>query len=269
MSDVSIAIILRTLTALVLLTTACKKEHLLSDNSEIKKDEGPLAGLAPGYPFLDGFFYCDVNQYLLADSSGYEWRISGLAMFNDSAKKIDSDLDPDKDIEQIYVSGNLNLGEVSLSEFPLAFNDYSHVYSGRPHRVMPPDTSVRWHVQGFADQAILNDPFVSPFPKINSSKSEYIQLNKSDEFKLEVSDYFSGYDSIWLSLPKLSVAKMKPGSSYVQYDARMMKYAYPNGIGNLRAHINASKYYYSKHAGRYYQYIFVVKYPIAVTINNK
>lgn len=251
------------------LIIGCKKEPAPAVEAPHSPDAAPVAGFAPGFPAVSGYFYCDVAQDILPDSSDYEWRISGLGVFSEPADKLDYELNSEKDIEYISVSGNLHVGEVTLNEYPLAFNDYSKFYKGRPRQPMSPDTSIRWRVQGYMDQALIDDAFAQPFPKFNSGKSLNPVLRKSQDYKLEVSDYFFNYDSIWMTVPNLALAKMKPGTSFLQFDARHVKYAYPSGHDSVRAQLKASKYYYAKHAGRYYQYVFVAKFPISIVFTNQ
>src|SRR5687768_394411 len=156
------------ITLLHVLIIGCKKEVTPAPPAQHSSDEGPAPGFVPGFPVASGFFYCDVSQYPLPDSSDYEWRISGLAVFKEPAEKLDYEIDPDRNIEQIHVTGDLNLGEITLNEYPLAFNDYNNVYKGRPRQPMSSDTSIRWRMQGSAatyDSALFDDVFAQAFPR--------------------------------------------------------------------------------------------------------
>jgi hypothetical protein len=110
----------------------------------------------------------------------------------------------------------------------------------------------------------------SGLPFQNAAMSTSLVLRQSQRFTLEVADYFNNYDSIFLRVPDRSFARMKPGTDYLELSEEDIFPNYPYWEDSilLAAELKAFKYYYSRHSGRSYQYLFVTNVPVKLLLIN-
>jgi hypothetical protein len=259
-------ILVAAVSILLLFVYACKKEQLGSSNDTSLPDSGPVSGLVPGFPKSSGFFCCSFVQYIPSNFEHQKGQVTAIASFNDPKAYLYNGIDIYSNQLEQSVNGNLNLGKVAFNSYPLPW--YSGTYSGTPQTFMTVDTTIVWKVPGTEGVPGFSDQFESPFPLAGPASSASLTTRFSQQCKLQVKDFFTNYDSIFLNVPYNLFARMKPGESYLQLEEKEILKYQPDMTDSIHfaAELKALKYFYSRHSGRTYQYLYITKAPVNLLI---
>lgn len=239
---------------------SCQKESIKAPDPALP-DQGPAPGFAPGFPKSAGFLSCFSKQF--PDQIANKGQVNATALFNDPESYLYWRMDLYGPKPELSEEGNLSMGKVTLNDYPLPW--YKGSYSGTPLTLMSFDTSLIWKIPGVQGVQGFTDTFQSPFPRLDALKSTSLAIRHSQRYTLEVAGYFNNYDSVFLSIPYKGFTRMKPGTNYLQFpEADIPDHPYREDSILLAVELRAFKYYYSRHSGRSYQYLFVTNVPVTL-----
>lgn len=233
----------------------CKKEEI--KEKPTIPDYAITDGRTPGYPVAAGYMYAYLDYRVTADTlKPRRWKLNTYAFFRDPEGNLCSAIDPNKNQLTIWSGvGNLNVGTVSINEFPSTWNGSGN-YTCSPQTELTPDTSVVWHVEGREGFPGFTQAFESAFPRA-LRPDRRLWLVKEFGYKVEVADIFDGYDSICLVLPKYGVAAKRRDESFIVCNPSTMDTYYTEHYDSLHVQLQAFKYYHTRRNGRNFQFLFV------------